>query len=250
MARLLCIGCTVLLMAGCAADSADGDEAIGVVTTSNASFKATAVAKFNQPWAMTFMPDGRLLVTEKQGALQLYKIGGVAAPIDGVPKVDFGGQGGFGDVVLHPKFAENGLVYLSYAEAGDGDTRGAAVARGRLELSGDGGALRDLQVIWRQVPKVGGRGHYGHRIAFGPDGYLWISSGERQKFDPAQDMNSNLGKILRLNDDGSVPPDNPFAKQGGTAAQVWSLGTSQSARHRVRCAGTSVEPGDGPQGRR
>ncbi|MCW5580890.1 MAG: PQQ-dependent sugar dehydrogenase, partial [Luteimonas sp.] len=102
---------------------------------------------------------------------------------------------------------------------------GAAVARARLAVdAAGGGRLEDLEVIWRQVPKVAGRGHYAHRILFGDDGKLWISSGERQKFDPAQDMASNLGKILRLNDDGSAPTDNPFAAQGGVAAQVWSLG--------------------------
>jgi len=99
------------------------------------------------------------------------------------------------------------------------------VARARLVLDAQGGGHLDgLDVIWRQVPKVTGRGHYGHRIVFDDAGYLWISSGERQKFDPAQDMQSNLGKIVRLNDDGSVPTDNPFAAQGGVAAQVWSLG--------------------------
>jgi glucose/arabinose dehydrogenase len=126
--------------------------------------------------------------------------------------------------VLHPKFADNGLVYLSYAEAGEGDTRGAAIARGRLALDGSGGSLERLEVIWRQHPKVDGGGHYSHRIAFGGDGFLWISSGDRQKFDPAQDMAANLGKILRLNDDGSVPRDNPFADRGGVTAQIWSLG--------------------------
>ena len=142
-----------------------------------------------------------------------------------MPEVDYGGQGGFGDVLLHPRFAGNGIVYLSYAEKGSGDTRGGAVARAKLTLDNDGGgSLSDLKVIWRQVPKVSGRGHYGHRLAFDKDGKLWISSSERQKFDPAQDMKSNLGKMVRLNDDGSVPADNPFAEQGGVSAQVWSLG--------------------------
>ena len=187
-------------------------------------FKSTVVADFQEPWAMTFLPDGRLLVTEKKGALKVYSPGGAAAAVSGLPKVAYGGQGGFGDVVLHPQFASNGLVYLSYAEEGEGNVRGAAVARAKLTLSAQGGALSNLAVIWRQDPKVSGSGHYGHRIAFGPDGYLWISSGERQKFDPAQDMRGNLGKILRLKDDGSVPGDNPFASRGGVAAQVWSLG--------------------------
>lgn len=189
-------------------------------------FNATPVASFDEPWAMTFLPDGRLLVTEKAGRLLVVnQEGSKSGPVAGVPKVAYGGQGGLGDVVLHPGFAENGMIYLSYAEAGDGDTRGAAVARGRLELdAAGGGALHDVRVIWRQNPKVSGRGHYGHRMAFSADGYLFISSGDRQKFSPAQDMRQNLGKIVRLRDDGSLPPDNPFAAEGGVAAEVWSLG--------------------------
>jgi len=181
------------------------------------------VASFEQPWAMTFLPSGQLLVTEKPGVLQLVATDGSKTPVIGLPKIAYGGQGGLGDVVLHPEFNSNQLVYLSYAESGKGGT-GAAIARARLSYSNTGGALSELQVIWRQQPKVSGRGHYGHRIAFGPDGYLWISSGERQKFDPAQEMDTNLGKILRLNDDGSIPPDNPFAARGGVTAQIWSLG--------------------------
>jgi glucose/arabinose dehydrogenase len=189
-----------------------------------ASFTVTELANFDVPWSMAFLPDGRLLVTEQRGALKLYD-GGKITSIGGVPTVSYGGQGGFSEVVLHPKFADNGLVYMSYAEAGDGDTRGAAVARAKLVLNGSGGGeLTDLRVIWRQAPKVDGGGHYGHRIAFGPDGHLWISSGERQKFDPAQDMQANLGKIVRLNEDGSVPADNPFADRGGVTAQIWTLG--------------------------
>ena len=189
-------------------------------------FTTTVVADLEHPWAMAFLPDGRLLVTEKEGPLKLVDVSsGKVGDISGVPRVDYGGQGGFGDVVLHPKFADNGVVYLSYAEAGDDDTRGGALARAKLVLDENGGgALSDLKVIWRQVPKVSGRGHYGHRIAFDKDGMLWISSSERQKFDPAQDMGSNLGKMVRLNDDGSVPKDNPFADKGEVAAQVWSLG--------------------------
>ena len=150
--------------------------------------------------------------------------------VSGVPQVDYGGQGGLGDVVLHPRFAENGLVYLSFSEAGEGG-RGAAVGRGRILFTSAaapgapvGVQLTDFQVIWRQVPKMDGRGHYGHRIAFSPDGHLFISSGERQEFTPAQDMNSNAGKVLRLNDDGTVPADNPFASRGGVTAQIWSAG--------------------------
>ncbi len=202
-----------------------GSCACAAQTASPAPFDVKPVAKLSEPWAMTFLPDGRLLVTEKKGKLKLVTQDGKIGDISGAPAVDYGGQGGFGDVVLHPKFADNGWIYLSYAEAGDGDKRGAAVARAKLSLDDKGGgALSDLTVIWRQDPKISGRGHYGHRIAFASDGHLFISSGERQHFDPAQDMKSNLGKIVRLNDDGSLPKDNPFAAQGGVAAQVWSLG--------------------------
>lgn len=189
-------------------------------------FEATPVAILDEPWAMTFLPDGRMLVTEKRGRLRIVtQAGEISAPVPGVPDVDYGGQGGLGDIVLHPNFADNGTVYLSYAEAGDGNTRGAAVARATLALHEDGGGeLSEVAVIWRQNPKVTGRGHYGHRIAFSADGYLFISSGERQKFDPAQDMQMNLGKIIRLREDGSVPADNPFADQDGVTAQIWSLG--------------------------
>lgn len=189
-------------------------------------FQVEAVGRFAEPWAMAFLPGGRrALVTERRGALKLWTVGGGAIDVGGVPAVDYGGQGGLGDVVLHPEFANNGLVYLSFAEGGDGGLRGAAVGHGRLVIEGGAARLDGFSVIWRQVPKFGGRGHYGHRIAFSPDGrYLFISSGERQEFTPAQDMASNAGKVLRLNPDGSVPADNPFAARGGVTAQIWSLG--------------------------
>lgn len=227
--RIIVVVCAAGLLSACGERSEAPTETQAQASQAAAStdlpFNVTEIAKFNEPWAMTFLPDGRLLVTEKKGALKLYTIGGAIEDISGVPEVAYQGQGGLGDVVLHPDFEESGWVYLSYAEAGDGDTRGAAVARAKLELDENGGGrLADLQVIWRQVPKVTGAGHYGHRIAFDKDNYLWITSGERQKFDPAQDMESNLGKIVRLHDDGSVPKDNPFSDKGGVTAQIWSLG--------------------------
>jgi aldose sugar dehydrogenase len=197
-------------------------------------FQTTVVTDFAEPWAVAFLPDNRILVTEKRGQLRLVDPATKAkGTITGVPQVAYGGQGGFGDVAIHPRFAENNLVYISYAEAGTGGQSGAAVARARLVLNtSGGGALQNLEVIWRQNQKVGGNGHYGHRLLFersnstsgGNSTTLWVSSGERQQFDPSQSMTSNLGKILRLNDDGSVPDGNPFAAQGGVAAQVWALG--------------------------
>lgn len=188
-------------------------------------FLIEEVASFDQPWSMAFLPDGNFLVTEKPGKMFLMnQAGETLSEISGVPEVAYGGQGGLGDVAIHPDFNENKTVYVSFAEEGENDTRGAVVIKATLDLSEGGGALSNLKYIWRQVPKVTGRGHYAHRMAFSEDGYLFISSGDRQKFDPAQDMTSNMGKIIRLNDDGSIPADNPFYNDGGVAAEVWSLG--------------------------
>jgi glucose/arabinose dehydrogenase len=213
--------CTCVALLGAACNSGN----TAAATRPADAFVAKPISQFSEPWAMTFLPDGRLLVTEKKGALKLLDLAsGKTGDIGGVPRVAYGGQGGFGDVVLHPDFAKNRVVYMSFAEPGQGGS-GGAVARGTLALDADGGGrLEGLSVIWRQVPKVEGQGHYGHRLAFGPDGKLWITSGERQKFTPAQDMKSNLGKVVRLNDDGGVPADNPFAAEGGVTAQIWSLG--------------------------
>lgn len=188
-------------------------------------FEVSPVATFNEPWAMTFLPDGRLLVTEKRGRLYVVtQEGEKSRSVEEVPNVDYRGQGGFGDVILHPDFENNSLIYLSYAEEGIGNTRGAAVARARLVLVKGNNRLEDVEVIWRQNPKVTDDGHYGHRMVFDSAGYLFITSGDRQKFEPAQHMTGNVGKIVRLNDDGSVPEDNPFFEEGDVTAEIWSLG--------------------------
>ncbi|MFU8815814.1 MAG: PQQ-dependent sugar dehydrogenase [Pseudomonadales bacterium] len=242
-----CLPVLTLVLAGCT--NASGVQPGPLTGNAGSTVLITAVAEFDQPWAMVFLPDGRALVTEKPGRLLLVtQSGDKSPPIDGVPEVDYGGQGGLGDVILHPDYADNGQIYLSYAEAGDGDTRGAAVARARLVLDDRGGRLEDLSVIWRQQPKVSGRGHYGHRLAFAPDGHLFISSGERQKFTPAQDMEQNLGKMIRLRDDGSLPPDNPFADQGQVAAQVWSLGHRNPLGMAFDAAGRLWQHEMGPAG--
>src|SRR5690554_4224488 len=178
--RLLAATCLAVL-AGCSGpgNSAPVQQSANEPT---GPFLVDELGTFQEPWAMAFLPDGRLLVTEKAGTLQLVDAdGNESVPVAGVPEVAYGGQGGLGDVALHPDFAENGLLYVSYAESGDADTRGAAVARARLVLGEDGPALADVEVVWRQVPKVRGQGHYAHRLLFGPDGHLWISSGDRQK---------------------------------------------------------------------
>ncbi|HET9640597.1 MAG TPA: PQQ-dependent sugar dehydrogenase [Allosphingosinicella sp.] len=221
----------LLLLAACSASGGEAAEsnaeAAAQAGGSGRPFEVRPIATFDEPWAMAFLPGPgpRALITEKKGKLKLLwsdtgRVGNVA----GAPAVDYGGQGGFGDVVLHPQFARNRLVYLSWVEAGEGGNRGAVVGRARFLEDGNRPRLEGLQIIYRQTPKLSGRGHYGHRIAFGPDGKLYISNGERQEFTPAQDMSATLGKIVRLNDDGTVPSDNPFASRGGATAQIWSLG--------------------------
>ncbi len=221
MRRLLASTLCVLLMVSAQAQS-------------DLPFDIESVTTFNEPWAMAFQPDGRMLVTEKKGNLYIVnQLGQKTRSLRGVPDVVYRGQGGLGDVALHPDFADNRLIYLSYVEGGEGRTRGAAVARAVLNETDGAGYLSDVQVIWRQYPKVVGYGHYGHRLLFDDDGHLFISSGDRQKFTPAQDMQANLGKILRLNDDGSVPEDNPFVDyldqdpfvdDEGVYGQIWTLG--------------------------
>lgn len=176
---------------------------------------------------MAFLPDERILVTERAGTLRLLDVSAnTTGEVTGVPSVVYAGQGGLGDVAVHPDFSDNNLVYISFVEeGGNGSETNAAVARATLAFDDDNGAsLEDLEIIWRQSPPVESNGHFSHRILFDSDSTMWLSSGDRQLFDPAQDMSTNMGKILRLNDDGTVPDGNPFADEGGVAAQVWSLG--------------------------
>ncbi|MCH7313832.1 PQQ-dependent sugar dehydrogenase [Acinetobacter sp. ANC 3882] len=189
------------------------------------TYRTESVAEFDKPWAITKLPDQRLLITERKGQLKLFDPKSkTSIDVAGVPTVSYGGQGGLGDIILHPDFQHNHELYLSYASKGQAGY-GAEIARATLDLSNPAQPkLTNLKTIWQQVPKVSGQGHYGHRMQFGPDGKLWVSSGERQKFDPAQDLKSNLGKVLRLNEDGTAAEGNPFYQQGGVTAEIWSLG--------------------------
>ena len=189
----------------------------------NGVVRADTVAKgLEHPWALAFLPDGRMLVTERSGRLRVVdKNGRVSRPLDGVPKVFARAQGGLLDVSLDPRFAGNRLVYLSYAEPGEGGTAGTSVARGRL---GDG-RLEDVQVIYRQQPKVDGGNHFGSRLVFARDGTLFVTQGDRSAYrEQAQDLASGLGKIVRINPDGSVPKDNPFVNRKGARPEIWSFG--------------------------
>lgn len=224
MRNFLPLSATILAGAICVA-APSAAETFEISGKGGVSLQASVVAEFDEPWAMTFLPDGTLLVTTKPGRLFHVTQDGGKTPVGGIWEVAYGGQGGLGDVVLHPGFTRNTLVYISSAETLDGgSTAGAIVARARLDRSGPAPKLTNVERIWTQEPKVSGRGHYSHRIAFGPDGMLFITSGERQKKDPAQYFDKALGKIIRLNDDGSVPPDNPWQDKGELAKTFWSMG--------------------------
>ncbi len=206
-----------------------------IASTDKPAFTTKAAATFDEPWAMTSLPKVdnkplRLLVTQKTGELFIVNTAtGAKTAVVGIPKVAYGGQGGLGDIILAPDFATSSYVYISYVEAGkgvDNNKFGAKVIKAKLSgLDTDKPSLREIAPIWQQMPKVDGQGHYSHRLVFSPDGqYMYISSGERQEKTPAQDMTVNLGKIIRLNADGSMPMDNPFVSNNDIAAQFWSIG--------------------------
>lgn len=193
------------------------------------AFQMTTVAEgLRFPWAIALMPDGRILVTEKAGALRIVGRGGaLSAPLEGTPKVLNRGQGGLLDVVLDPAFAKSGLVYLSYAEAQADGTNNTAVARGRLVETGGSPRLERLTVIYRQAPSLNSPLHFGSRLVFSRDGKLFVTQGERFLPDgqkQARDIGSLLGKVVRIAPDGSVPKDNPYVGRPGARPEIWSVG--------------------------
>ena len=221
MRRIAMTALPLILMA-CSAENATGQNA---AAPADKPFATATIADFDSPWAMTFLPDGRALVTEKVGEMLLFDPkNGTKIPIAGIPTVDSAGQGGLMDVVLSPGFAQDKMVYFSFSESRDGG-KGVALAKGAFAQASDGTtSLTDVQVIFRASPYVEGNGHYSGRIAFSPDGkYLFSTNGERQKFDPAQDPKSTLGKVLRLNPDGTPAAGNPLAAKGFHPA-IWSYG--------------------------
>jgi glucose/arabinose dehydrogenase len=185
----------------------------------------THVEGLSHPWAIAPLPGGGMLVTEKRGNLRLVSAdGALSEPISGVPKVDARGQGGLLDVALDPDFARNRKVYVSYAERGDGGN-GTAVARGTLNQ--DMTALESVEVIFRQAPKVASRAHFGSRLVFDGEGHLFVTLGERSQArfrGQAQELDSHLGKIVRINPDGGVPEDNPFVGQDGARPEIYAYG--------------------------
>lgn len=184
----------------------------------------TVASGLQNPWALAFLPDGRMLVTEKAGRIRIVTADGkLGEPLQGVPKVEARGQGGLLDLALDPKFAENALVYWSFSEADPegGSGNSTAVARGRL----DGNDLRDVRVIFRQAPKFASSAHFGSRLVFARDGRLFVTLGDRfSRRDDAQTLDNHHGKIVRIESDGRVPADNPFVGRAGARPEVWSFG--------------------------
>jgi len=178
------------------------------------------------PWGLAFLPDGTMLVTEKDGQLRhVGEDGTLSEPIAGAPEVDARGQGGLLDVAIAPDFAESRQVYLTFSEAGEGGTNSAAVARGTL--SADNASLENVEVVFSQQPKVASTKHFGSRMVFDGEGHLFVALGERSEMqfrEQAQDLGSHLGKVVRINLDGSVPEDNPFVGQEGALPEIWSYG--------------------------
>jgi glucose/arabinose dehydrogenase len=217
----LTLAATTALLANCATALEE------VYDTEQAEIRVATVASgLQHPWGLAFLPDGRALVTERPGRLRLVSPEGeLSGPLAGVPKVDARGQGGLLDVALDPNFAENRLVYLSFAEPGPDGSNSTAVARGAL--SADASALENVEVIFSQQPKLPSTKHFGSRLVFDGEGHLFITLGERSEEQfrgQAQDLNSHLGKIVRINPDGSVPEDNPFVGHEGALPEIWSYG--------------------------
>lgn len=223
----------MLGVGACAASGPDAD--VRSFPSEHGSVQVSTVATgLEHPWGLAFLPDGRMLVTERPGRLRLVAADGtLSAPLSGVPEVWARGQGGLLDVALDPGFAGNGLVYLSYAEPGEGGA-GTAVARGKLV----GEALEGVKVILRQSPKLEAGQHFGSRLVFDRDGLLYVTTGDRGNWDHPQALDKGQGKIFRIQADGGIPADNPFVDREGADPAIWSYG------HR-NVQGAALHPGTG-----
>ena len=244
--RPILISTVVLSLVAALAVHAERHTSAAAQQPARLPFQVQVVTDFESPWAMTFMPDGRMLITEKAGMLHVVSADGQQRKrVDGLAAVSSEGQGGLMDVVLHPDFAKNRFVYFSYSEAGQGG-KGVVLARGTF-VDGEQPVLQNVETLFRATPYVTGNGHYSGRIAFSKDGYLFFTNGERQKFDPAQDPKATLGKVLRLKDDGTPAPDNPLTAKGFHPA-VWSYGHRNLLGIAFDASGNLWEQEMGPKG--
>jgi glucose/arabinose dehydrogenase len=215
--RSMAVAAISLVSLSCAAT---GQENRTYQTSAGSVRLVTVARQLDHPWGLAFLPDRRMLVTERPGRMRIVGPDGrVSAPLPGVPEVHASGQGGLLDVALDPDFAGNRRVYFSYSEPGEGGS-GTAVARARLGQ----GRLESVSVIFRQRPKLGGSSHFGSRLVFTRDGKLFVTMGDRGQKERAQRLNEHVGKVVRLDPDGSVPRDNPFVAQRGALPEIWSYG--------------------------
>ncbi len=218
MKKLICLvtilSCVVITKAQPVAGS--------TITTEKQKFVLESITtELQRPWGMAFLPDGRALVTEKDGEIRIIKDGKLLnEKISGVPKVYTNGQAGLMDIQLHPEYAKNGWIYLTYSKPDDKNGGGTVVARAKLQ----GNALTNLEELFKALPTSNSGVHFGSRIVFDGKGYIFFSSGERGKKENAQDLTNHLGKILRLHEDGRVPKDNPFVNTAGAKPEIWSYG--------------------------
>jgi glucose/arabinose dehydrogenase len=231
IATLAVIACVLVPTAVAAQNAGDAPRSPTPVPMNAPVQVQTAARGLEHPWGLVVLPDGRMLVTERPGRLRVVdREGRLSEPLTGVPQVLAQGQGGLLDVALSPAFAQDRLVYLSLAEPGEGGA-GTAVARGRLGERG----LEATTVIWRQLPKVGGGNHWGSRLVFRTDGTLFVTTGDRfAQRERAQDLSVTIGKVVRINADGSIPRDNPFVGRTDARPDIWSYGhrnIQAAARH-------------------
>lgn len=208
--------CLAVLLGACSVQA----QPAPTIRTQEASVRAVTVARgLENPWGFAFLPDGRILVTERPGMMRVVKDGKLSSPLGNVPKVFDSGQGGLLDVTLDPEFARNRMIYFTYAEPGEG---GAGTALASAEFPET--ELRNVKVLFRQQPKMSGGLHFGSRVVVGSDGKLWLGLGERYRRDESQNLNSHLGKVIRLEKDGRVPADNPFVGRSDARPEIWSYG--------------------------
>jgi len=214
-----------MLVLGLAATSANAQQSVRLPSSAGPIEVETVATGLANPWSLAFLPDGRMLVSERPGRLRIVSRNGtVSDPVAGLPPVFARGQGGLLDVVLSPDFGESRLVYFSYAEPREGAS-GTSVARGRLVEEAGNARLDNVQVIFRQEPAMSGSGHYGSRLVFANDGTLFVTLGDRQSSGtPQQDLSNHLGKVVRIQPDGGVPANNPFRNTPGARPEIWSYG--------------------------
>ena len=215
---------TALALIAVVGTASQAANAADVYETKHGKIKVETVADgLTSPWGIDFLPDGRMIVTEKPGYLRIVgKDGSKSEPLPGTPRVGYVGQGGLLDVMLHPEFAQNRLVFLTYSERSPDGRLYTAMMRGKLRA--DDSRLDETKVLFRQTPKVGGGRHFGSRVLTAPDGTLFVTLGDLGNRDLSQDLNGHVGKVVRLTVDGEIPKDNPFVGKSNARPEIWSYG--------------------------